>query len=250
MSARARGPMRALVGVAGLALVASLSSAAGAHIGHPDVRAERYLKLDLAGTPRLVYTLALGRVAATAERKRADRDSDGRVDEPEAAAAASALGAAIAREVSICAGETLASASCRSLSAEATSLASASGWGGEGAGTLVLEWETRLALSRGDAVVRVDDRYRPGWIDRTDVAIVGPTDGPLVHAGPVGTSALTTEMSWIDSALGEKPISFFAERKPRRAPTAGLVALFVAGASAGGLFALWRVVASRRARRS
>lgn len=78
--AGARGIVRCVV----LLAVGLLPASARAHLGHEIARAERYLKLDVAGhTARVVVSLTLGAAEGGRVLRAADADGDGRVSEAE-----------------------------------------------------------------------------------------------------------------------------------------------------------------------
>lgn len=150
---------------------------AAAHIGHEVRRAERYLKLDVAGRElRLVVSLTLSRKEGLRAREAADEDGSGLISEPEAKRHLAAWGRALASELRV-----EVDGSVRPLR-----------WG-EGylgptgrvrPGPLTAELVGRGELEPGVHVVRLVDGMRREQLDRTDVAFRARKGAELIRSGP------------------------------------------------------------------
>ncbi len=79
------------------AALALLAAPAAAHPEFNPTRSNRYLKVSLlgGGSVRIAYTVMIGELPATAARRAADKDGDGRVSDDEARAFAAALRGAV-----------------------------------------------------------------------------------------------------------------------------------------------------------
>lgn len=164
---------RALLGLA-LLLWASPASA---HVGHVILRAERYLKLDVAGRDaRVVVSLTLGEGEGRRVLELADGDGDGAVSGAEADAYLAQWGEGLATELPI------------AVDGEPQTVT----WG-EGyldpLGTVrevpvTVEMVARFELAGGEQTVRFEDRMvRREVFERTDVAFRVRDDAELLASG-------------------------------------------------------------------
>lgn len=186
------------VAAASLALASLVALPAHAHLGHEVARAERYLKLDVAGrSARLVVSLTLGAREGARLLAAADTDGSGAVSEAERDAYLAEWGAGLERELPV------------TVDGKRIELS----WGEPYMDPIgpvrplpvTVELVARFELDGGRQTIRLEDRVvRREIYDRTDVAFRTRDDATLIASG-----------------LGEEPLNssspdvfFGREQKP------------------------------------
>lgn len=168
----------------------SIAAPAQAHVGHVILRAERYLKLDVAGNDaRVVVSLTLGADEGRRVLDAADANGDGDVNAPEADAYLAQWALGLATELPIF------------VESQRVELTWADGYF-EPIGTvrrtpLTIEMVAHLELE-GEQTVRVEDRMvRREVFDRTDVAFRTRDGARLLTSGVEGEADdPTTDLSY------------------------------------------------------
>lgn len=226
-----------------VALLACAPALAHAHLGHEIARAERYLKLDVAGhDARVVVSLTLGEREGERLLEAADTSGDGRVDEAERDAylALWAQGLreelpvevdGVAREVTF--GEPYLEPVGRVRRVPVT-----------------VELVAHLALEGGRQTVRVTDRMvRREVYDRTDVAFRVRDGASLVASGAeADPDARTADLAYgPDFQEGEPVILTAIVETPARATRPWHLVGLAGALAALVLFVV--VIRRRRARR-
>lgn len=174
---RAR-PARAerTLALAALVLVAS-AAPAEAHLGHDVLRAERYLKIEVAPTgARFVVSLTLGPAEMATILERADADSDGTVTQAEADAYMGQWAEGLKSDLPV------------TVDGEAVTLA----WGEPYFDPLgavrpvngTVEMVARLPLDGGEHTIALADDMRLESLERTDVRLTAEPPVELLAAGP------------------------------------------------------------------
>lgn len=170
-------PLRARTGPLAAALLAlGLAAPASAHLGHVILRAERYLKLDVAGNrARVVVSLTLGEEEGRRVLEAADTDRDGEVSSPEADAYLAQWAEGLVDEVPI------------RVDGEPVEVAWGDGYldpiGRVRAVPVTVEMIARFEVD-GERTVAFEDRMvRREVYDRTDVAFRAREGAALVASG-------------------------------------------------------------------
>jgi len=164
--------------------------AAHAHIGHVIMRAERYLKLDIAGNDaRVVVSLTLGADEGRRVLEAADASGDGEVSAPEADAYLAQWAQGLATELPV------------SVGSQPLELTWGEGYfepiGAVRRTPLTIEMIARFELE-GEQTVRFEDRMvRREVFDRTDVAFRTRDGARLLASGVEGEADQpTTDLSY------------------------------------------------------
>ncbi|MBX3269433.1 MAG: hypothetical protein KF729_04190 [Sandaracinaceae bacterium] len=215
-----------------------------AHVGHVIVRAERYLKLDVAGRDvRVVVSLTLGEGEGLRVLTAADTDADGRVTRAEADAYLAEWGAALVDELPL----------------EVDGEPVAPSWGEgffEPTGpvrrtALTVEMVARFTLGGGEQTVRLTDRMvRREVFERTDVAFEVRDGAALLASGVEGDAdEPRPDLAYGGSFRDGAPVPLVArlrtpEAPPEEAPR--LAHLWIGAAAFVALTALVVVVRRRR----
>lgn len=162
--------------LAGALLLAS-AAPASAHLGHDVVRAERYLKIEVAPTgARFVVSLTLGPAEMRTILERADGDEDGTVTRAEADAYMAAWADGLQTDLPV------------SIDGEAVTLT----WGeayfdplGEVRPvTGTVEMVAHHELDGGEHVIVLTDAMRLKSLERTDVRLTAEAPVEVLAAGP------------------------------------------------------------------
>lgn len=167
-----RGRLRTFV-----VAIALVAAPARAHLGHVIQRAERYLKLDVAGhEARVVVSLTLGPAEGRRVLDAADRSGDGHVDEAERDAYLAQWGEGLATELPI------------QLDGEPQAVRWGEGWldpiGPVRPQALTVEMIARVPLDGGLQTIRIEDRMAQRDVyDRTDVAFRARDGATLLASG-------------------------------------------------------------------
>lgn len=160
----------------GAALLLATPTPASAHLGHVILRAERYLKLDVAGNQgRVVVSLTLGEEEGRRVLEAADADSDGQVTDAEAGAYLDQWADGLASEVPI------------RVDGEPVEARWGEGYfdpiGRVRAAPVTVEMIARLELDGEQTVAIEDGMVRREVFDRTDVAFRARDGAELVASG-------------------------------------------------------------------
>ena len=161
---------------AALLLVLAFPAVASAHLGHVILRAERYVKLDVAGAEaRVVVSLTLGEQEGRRVLEAADTDADGRVTSAEADAYLAQWAEGLAEEVPI------------RVDGEAIDARWGDGYldpiGRVRAVPVTVEMIARFELD-GEQTIAIEDRMvRREVFDRTDVAFRARDGAELAASG-------------------------------------------------------------------
>ncbi|HEY8429079.1 MAG TPA: hypothetical protein VIL20_11920 [Sandaracinaceae bacterium] len=223
---------------------AAAPSSGRAHLGHEIARAERYLKLDVAGREaRLVVSLTLGAREGLRVLEAADASGDGRVDEAERDAYLAQWADGLATELPV------------TVDGDPRQLA----WGEPymdpigrvRAVPVTVELVARFALDGGRQEVRIVDRMvRREVYDRTDVSF-RVRDGATLIASAAGEAATSpnSDLAYGPELLAGRPVEITAIVEAPAPPARpwrflGLGVLFVA------LVAFVFLIRRRRARRA
>lgn len=167
------------LGFVALAAFASVGvpGAAHAHLGHVISRAERYLKLDVAGRrARVVVSLTLGEAEGGRILAAADTDGDGVVSDAERDAYLAQWGEGLRTELPV------------SVDGQPVELAWGEGWleptGRVRRTAVTVEMVAVLELRGGEQTVTIEDRMvRRDVFDRTDVAFRTRDGATLIASG-------------------------------------------------------------------
>jgi hypothetical protein len=190
-----------------------LAAPAHAHLGHVVLRAERYLKLDVAGNrARVVVSLTLGAEAGRRVLAAADADGDGEVDPAEADAYLAEWGRGLADELPV------------RVDAEPVRVAWGEGYfdpvGPVRAVPVTVEMIARLELD-GEQTVTIEDRMvRREAYDRTDVAFRARDGAELLASGAdPSPSDVVEDLAYGASFRDGEPVTLTAVlRTPERPP--------------------------------
>lgn len=231
------GRRRSALVLAG-ALAASVAMPAHAHLGHVIARAERYVKLDLAGrSARVVVSLTLGAREGARVLAAADADSSGDVSVAERDAYLAQWGAGLEAELPL-----RVDGEPQALSWGEPYMAPV---GAVRPVPVTVEMVARFDLGGGRQTIRLDDRAtRREVYDRTDVAF-RVRDGATLVASGAGEAPTepTPDLAYAPDFDGGAPVILTAVvETPARPPEAPWTAIAIAAALAlGGLaFALVR----------
>jgi hypothetical protein len=175
--------------------------AARAHLGHDVARAERYLKLDVAGnTARVVVSLTLGPAEGARLLQAADADGDGAVSDVERDGYLAAWGRALTGELPI------------EVDGERQTVS----WGEpyfEPVGPVralpvTVEMVARVELTGGRQTIRVTDgMVRREVYDRTDVAFRARDQARLVASGTdASPSEPIADLAYLPGTIGGEPV--------------------------------------------
>lgn len=155
----------------------SLGPPAHAHLGHEIARAERYIKLDVAGrSARLVVSLTLGEREGARVLASADADASGDVSEAERDAYLTQWGAGLRTELPV-----HVDGAPRSLTWAEPYMEPV---GPVRPVAVTVELVARFELAGGRQAIRIEDRVpRREIYDRTDVAFRVRDDARLIASG-------------------------------------------------------------------
>jgi hypothetical protein len=163
---------------------------ARAHLGHVVLRAERYLKLDVApGELRLVCSLMLARDEGERVLRPADVDRDGTLTQAEADAYLAAWAAGLARELPL------------RIDGELVEVRWNDGviapLGLLGADSVTIEMVGHVAMPGGERLIVLEDRMDPAKFERTDVVFRARDGAELLAAGEgVAPASIDAELSY------------------------------------------------------
>lgn len=221
-------------------LLSSIAAPASAHLGHVILRAERYLKLDVAGNQaRVVVSLTLGEAEGRRILEAADTDGDGEVTSAEADAYLDQWAGGLASEIPI------------RVDGELVDPRWGQGYldplGPVRAVPVTVEMIARLELD-GEQTITVEDRMvRREVFERTDVAFRARDGADLIASGiEASPREVTADLAYGPEQDAGRPVTLTAVvRTPERA-LAAPPWLWVAGA--GALLLIAVVIAGWRRR--
>jgi hypothetical protein len=231
-----------LVTTVAIAAVWLLAAPAAAHIGHVILRAERYLKLDVAGNgARVVVSLTLGEQEGRRVLEAADADGDGEVDAAEADAYLAQWARGLGAEVPI------------RVDGEPVDVDWGEGYfdpvGAVRPVPVTVEMIARLELE-GEQTVTIEDRMvRREVFDRTDVAFRAREGAELLASGADDApSEVIEDLAYGASFRDGEPVTLTAVvRTPERPLEVPWVWVLLGGAGLVIGLVVW-VVARRRRR--
>lgn len=220
---------------------AGLTASASAHVGHVVQRAERYLKLDVAGhDARVVVSLSLGPEEGRRVLESVDANGDGEVDERESEAHLGQWAEGLRVEVPV------------RVDGEPVEISWRDGYlapiGRVRPVPLSVEMVGHFELEGGRQTVRIEDgMVRREVYDRTDVAFRVRDGAELVASGLESEAdGLTPALMYPGDYGGAEPVPLVAvvqtPARERAAPRSMIVA------AAGGLVLLAAFLFSRRKR--
>jgi hypothetical protein len=225
--------------LAGLGFIANRSDA---HLKFPEFTAERAVELHLEERPiRIDYRLSFGPALAADERRKADRDRDGRLSSIEEKERLDQRTRELGAGLRVCLGRSLDELECRPLAPSQIERIEASGWRAEGPGDFHVAWTLRLDRSAADiGALRFEDAFEVEGVAITDVRITPPEGRPLLLAADARSpSGVAKEFTWIEKTRPPGPRVVLVAWAPPAALSrpALFAALAVAGA---GLFLFFR----------
>lgn len=222
--------------LASLATGALCAATAQAHVGHVIARAERYLKLDVAGhEARAVVSLTLGEEEGERVLREADADGDGQVEPAESDAYLARWGEGLAQELPL------------SVDSQRRELRWGEGYmspiGPVRRAPVTLEMVARFTLDGGEQRLRLEDRMvRRQVFDRTDVAFRVRDGAELLSSGVDPGADPTLDLSYGPRFREGEPIPLHATvRTPETGPDPAVYA--VGGGAAIALLVglgIWR----------
>lgn len=203
---------RRVARLAAIAAALLVASPASAHLGHPVARAERYLKLDVAGhSARLVVSVTLGEREGGRVLAAADADASGDVSQTERDAYLARWGEKLRSELAV------------RVDGRSVELA----WGEpfmEPIGrvrpvVVTIEMVASFELGGGRETIRIEDRTVGRDVyDRTDVAFRARDAAELVASG-IGEGEptdATPDLAYADVARGEPVVLTAVVETPAR----------------------------------